>query len=172
MTTDPTLTEEPVAEPPPYVPPPAPTYQPPPVEWVQRSMFVPAAAAPQAQGMCAALAGTGGTGLWLAPWSATGAEPATHYLSTGPVDKAFADLLPLVTVTVAEDGTVSTTRTTGQAAVLAALAAAAGLTTTEADIQALLDVCDITDLYAIGVEARAAQLGLQPVKPPAMEATP
>ena len=62
-------------------------------QWIHRTIIVPAAVVEQARQMCAGI--PGGDGMFTAPLSATGAEPATHYISAGLIWPQFADMLPL-----------------------------------------------------------------------------
>lgn len=61
--------------------------------WVHRTIIVPAPFVEPARNACAALAGSGGAGMFTVPLSPTGAEPATHYASTGLIEDTFAALL-------------------------------------------------------------------------------
>ena len=62
-------------------------------QWIHRNIIVPAAVVEQARQMCAGI--PGGDGMFTAPLSATGAEPATHYISAGLIWPQFAEMLPL-----------------------------------------------------------------------------
>lgn len=62
-------------------------------QWIHRNIIVPAVVVEQARQMCAGI--PGGDGMFTAPLSATGAEPATHYISAGLIWPQFADMLPL-----------------------------------------------------------------------------
>lgn len=94
--------------------------------WAHRCMIVPAEHAPLARTLCAGLAGSGGEGMFSTGLSATGAGPATHYVSTGLIEDQFAAIL-------ADTPTVH------------ALATDAGMTVTLAQITALLAACDVSD---------------------------
>ena len=63
--------------------------------WLHRSIIVAAAQRDLAADICATLAGAGGSGMFTTPLSADGAAPATHYISAGMIEDAFAALLPL-----------------------------------------------------------------------------
>lgn len=54
---------------------------------VHRCMIIPAALQTQCQALPEA------SGMWTTALSLTGSAPATHYISSGLVDQAFADLL-------------------------------------------------------------------------------
>jgi len=120
-----------------------------PIVWTHRAMIVEAADAPSARAMAEAASGPAGADMWTTGLSATGMAPATHYISSGQIDKAFADLMPLTTFD--EDGVPSTTP--GQ---YAAIAAATGVPV--AQVQALLERCDVTEQDPFVAMAR---LGLE-----------
>lgn len=63
---------------------------------VHRCMIIPAALQAQCQALPEA------SGMWTTGLSFDGAAPVTHYISSGLVDKAFADLLtsPVALVSV------------------------------------------------------------------------
>ena len=61
--------------------------------WKHKTMIVSAALVEPARQACALLAGAGGSGMFTTALSADGAEPATHYISAGPIEQQFADLL-------------------------------------------------------------------------------
>ncbi len=134
--------------------------------WTHRTIIVPAAFQQLAQGLCAAAAeGDAGVGMFTTGLSATGTEPATHYISSGAIFDDFAALLPLTTVTqtVNEEGEASTTETTrpGNVPVVEGLAAQAGITLPPGTIAALFDAIDVTELGPWGAVAR---LGLAMVQ--------
>lgn len=72
--------------------------------WTHRTMIVPAALAPLARQLAAGIAGESGQGMWQTPLSATGAAPATHYISAGLVWPEFAALLTDPQAIVARSG--------------------------------------------------------------------
>lgn len=55
------------------------------------TMIVPAALAPLARALGAGLS-TGGAGMFTTGLSASGSEPATHYVSSGMIGEQFAEL--------------------------------------------------------------------------------
>ena len=75
--------------------------------------------------------------------SATGALPATHYISSGPIYESLADLLPLTTVAYEEEDTAETTRP-GNVEAVEAIATQAGFTLPPGTIAALFDAIDVT----------------------------
>lgn len=126
--------------------------------WVHRTIIVPAAIAGAARAACAGLAGPGGSNMFTTSISPTGEAPPTHYISSGMIEVPFADLLPLTSVTCAEDGTPSTSTRPGNAALTTQLAVEAGLTITEAEVAALLAGVDVSEQQAEEVLSR---LGLR-----------
>lgn len=116
--------------------------------YVQRCLICPSAYAPLARALCNGLAPDGsGAGMLLTGLSPTGAEPATHYISEGMIEYAFAALLPLGDAP-------------GQPDAITALAAGAA---TLAQVNALLAAIDVTEQDAGTAMAR---LGLTLVQVP------
>lgn len=112
--------------------------------WIHRTIIVPATLAESARAACAGLAGPGGSNMFTTPLSPTGEAPPTHYISSGLVEEPFADLLPLTSVSYAEDGTPFTETRPGNVALTVQLAADAGLPLTEAEVSALLSAVDVS----------------------------
>ena len=105
--------------------------------YVNRTMILPAAHAPLARALAAHLAGPPGEGMWVVGLSADGTEPATHYVSSGPV---ATELAPLLTDAEALWGAV-------QAATAAGMASPAnGPAVTQADCEALVRDAEVVDL--------------------------
>lgn len=105
-------------------------------QWIHRNIIVPAAVVEQARQMCAGI--PGGDGMFTAPLSANGAEPATHYISAGLIWPEFAEMLPL-DVQATDDADAH--RIPGDAAKAAAALPDAPIE----EIQALLAVVTVTD---------------------------
>lgn len=126
--------------------------------WVHRTIIVPAAIAGAARAACAGLAGPGGSNMFTTSISPTGEAPSTHYISSGLIEAPFADLLPLTSVTYAEDGTPSTSTRPGNVALTTQLAVEAGLPITEAEVAVLLAGVDVSEQQA---EEAMSRLGLQ-----------
>jgi hypothetical protein len=82
--------------------------------------------------------------MFTTPLSPTGEAPPTHYISSGLIEEPFADLLPLTSVSYAEDGTPFTETRPGNVALTVQLAADAGLPFTEAEVSALLSAVDVS----------------------------
>lgn len=91
---------------------------------IARTMIVPAALAPLARALAAGLS-PGGVGMWRTGLSPTGAEPATHYVSSGLINPAFGGVL-------------------ADASVLHAACVAKGATVTLAQCQALVAGSDVS----------------------------
>ena len=128
--------------------------------YTHRTIIVPAAFQQLAQGLCEAAAeGDAGKGMFTTGLSETGTEPATHYISSGPIYESFADLLPLTTFD--EDGQ-PTTRP-GNVEAVEAIATHAGFTLPPGTIAALFDAIDVTELDPWAAMAR---LGVQIVQVP------
>ena len=122
--------------------------------WIHRTIIVPATLAESARAACAGLAGPGGSNMFTTPLSPTGEVPPTHYISSGLIEAPFADLLPLISVNYAENGTPSIETRPGNVALTVQLAADAGLTITEAEVSALLSAVDVSEQSAEDALAR------------------
>lgn len=63
--------------------------------YVRRCMIIAASSQSLAQSIATQLADPpiAGEGMWTTACSPTGVLPATHYITEGPIDKQFADLL-------------------------------------------------------------------------------
>ncbi len=101
--------------------------------------------------------------MFTTPLSPTGEAPPTHYISSGLIEAPFADLLPLISVNYAEDGTPSIEIRPGNVALTVQLATDAGLPITEAEVAALLSAVDVSDQAA---EDALARLGLKIISTP------
>ena len=128
-------------------------------EWTYRALVVPDAQVTYARALTAAVAGPAGAGMFTAPLSPTGQEPATHWMSAGMIAGNFAALLPLTTY----PPDAEPIHTPGQPDTVAAIATANGYPTTAEQVQALLAASDVTEQEAFTALAR---LGLQIVQPP------
>lgn len=107
------------------------------MSWAFRTIIVPDAVVVPARLACEALAGAGGSGMYSTPLSPMGELPATHWVSSGLIEQAFADLL-------------------ANADALAAVATQAGLD--PAPLVAIVAAADISDESA---EVALSRLGLQ-----------
>ena len=136
------------------------------INWTHRTIIVPAEYQQMGQALCAAAAeGNAGKGMFTTGLSADGAEPASHYISSGPIYESFADLLPLTTVEYEQEDSAETTRP-GNVEVVEAIALQAGFTLPPGTIAALFDAIDVTEL---GPWAAMARLGLVMVQAEAVE---
>jgi len=134
--------------------------------YTHRTIILPAAYQQLAQALCEAAAeGDAGKGMFTTGLSADGAEPASHYISSGPIYESFADLLPLTTVEYEQEDSAETTRP-GNVEVVEAIALQAGFTLPPGTIAALFDAIDVTEL---GPWAAMARLGLVMVQAEAVE---
>lgn len=129
------------------------------IDWSNRTMIVAASQAPLARSICETLAPVGGSGMFAVGLSADGTEPASHFISAGMIETAFADLLPLTT----RDEEGAETTVPGQPEVVVYLATEAGMSVTLEEVQALFEACDVTLEEPL---ARLEHLALKIVSPP------
>ena len=61
--------------------------------WTFSTMIVPAALATEARDIALALSPVGGAGMFRTGLSESGLGPATHYVSTGPINPMFSSLI-------------------------------------------------------------------------------
>lgn len=61
--------------------------------YTHRTMILPAAIVDSCQHLSVRLSGEAGAGMWITGLSATGDEPATHFISSGMIGKEFIDIL-------------------------------------------------------------------------------
>lgn len=123
--------------------------------YIYRTMIVPAEHAPLARSLAAHLAGPPGDGMWLTGLSEDGNEPATHYVSSGPVGAEFGPMLTdaealHAAVTAAIDTGMSVPQNTGL---------------TLADCEALVESSEVVDLAEEGPHNTFVRLGLKLVEP-------
>ena len=128
-----------------------------------RTFIVPAAVVGMARAMCEGLAWQAGDNMFITELSATGASPATHYISSGPISDDMAALLPLTTVTQDADGNAVVSTAPGDPAYVVELAAQAGITVTVEQVAGLLASVDVSDQAPFAAMAR---LGLKLVQRP------
>ena len=130
------------------------------MSWTNRCMLVPTAQRSFAQTLCAAAVGPSGAGMWLTGASASGNTPASWYVCEGLIQTQFAALLPLWTA-LQDPVTLVWTLTQaslGDAATVASMATAGGMTVTLVQVQALFAAVDVTQQ---NVWAALGRLGLQ-----------
>lgn len=111
------------------------------MSWVHRCMIVPTEHVELARKLCETLAGDGGSGMFTTPLSPTGTEPATHYISSGLIEDAFADLLPLIEFPADADPVIHP----GQPDLITQMATDQGMGVTVDEVQALLASVDVTE---------------------------
>lgn len=134
---------------------------------VFRTLIVDDANVALARQLSAALAGPAGDGMYNVPLSADGSAPATHWISTGWIDRSFALLMPCADWEQDADGNWVTPEwssryCSGQPATVVALAAEAGVEVSLAEVQALFSASDITEQeWPVACE----RLGLRMVQP-------
>ena len=130
--------------------------------WAYRNMIVADAVVDTCRSLAMLLAGEGQK-LWTTPLSADGAEPATHWISSGLIEEQFADLLPLATWSQNEQGEwVLDSYYEGQPALLAQLSTDAGFPMTDVEVVAIFNQCDVTLEYP---QTSFGRLGLQMIQP-------
>lgn len=110
-----------------------------------RTLIVTAADAPLAREIAATLS-SGGAGMWTTPLSPTGADPATHYASSGWIPPEWQVMVPTQVWEQDADGTwVLVSDTGGDALAVVAACDAAGLTVTVAQVEGLYARSDVTE---------------------------
>ena len=128
------------------------------MSWVHRCMIVPTKHVELARYLCATLAGDGGSGMFTTALSATGQDPATHYISSGLIESDFADLLPLIELPADADPVIHP----GQPDLITQMATDQGMGVTVDEVLALLASVDVTEQPPTDALDR---LGLQIVQP-------
>lgn len=107
--------------------------------WAHKTIVVNDNVVQTARDMCEQLAGTGGAGMFATALSADGAEPASHWVSSGMILQDFAQMLE-------------------NPAMVYAAAEQSGIELPAGSVEALLSQCDISDEQA---ETTLARMGLQ-----------
>lgn len=128
------------------------------MDWTHRCLIVPAEQVELAKALTLNLAGPGGSGMFTTPLSPTGEHPATHYISSGAIEKPFADLLPLVQVELDNSVTVAP----GNPDQIVTLAGNSGFEITLNQVKTLLDSSDVSEQDPFTAMSR---LGLKLVQP-------
>ena len=114
-------------------------------DWSFRTLICTAATTPLARDIAATLSPSGGQQMWLTGLSATGNAPATHYVSTGLISPEFAALVPEQTWEQDENGNwVQTGSTPGDSVLCYQMCVAAGMSVTQAEVDAVYAAADVT----------------------------
>ena len=114
-------------------------------DWAFRTLITTAATTPLARDIAATLSPSGGQQMWLTGLSATGTAPATHYVSTGLISPEFAALVPEQTWEQDENGDwVQTGSTPGDPVLCYQMCVAAGMSVTQAEVDAVYAAADVT----------------------------
>ena len=110
-----------------------------------RTLIVPAANVDLARAVGASF-GPGGAGMWTTPLSASGSDPATHYISTGYVPPEYGFLVPLLVWSQDENNDwVLVSTEPGDPVAVYMAATSQGVVCTQADIDALFAAADVTE---------------------------
>ena len=132
--------------------------------YTHRTIIVPAPFQTLAQGLCAAAAeGDAGKGMFTTALSPTGAEPATHYMSSGFIEQGFGEILPLTTITHDGEETTTTIRH-GNVEYVEAIAAQAGINLPEGAIESMFNAIDVSEQGAFEAMSRLG-LGVVQAEP-------
>ena len=129
---------------------------------IMRSMVIPDAYRTLANSIADMFAGSP-QNMWNFPLSATGQEPVTHWIAAGPVPDQYEVMAPWQTWQVDQDGNwVMTDSYPGDpiTVVHACQAADPPVQCTEAEVEDLFNVADVTDQ---GPWTAMSRLGLKPV---------
>lgn len=130
------------------------------------TLIVQAQDAPTSRAIAAAF-GPGGANMFTTPLSASGLDPATHYISTGYIPAEFVALSPMATWAQDEDGNwVQTDYYPGDAAAVYGFCQQAGLPYTLAEIEGVFLRSDVSQQEPFVALGRA---GLKIINPPMEE---
>jgi hypothetical protein len=128
-----------------------------------RTLIVPATSVDLARAIATSF-GPGGEGMWTTPLSASGSDPATHYISSGFVPPEYGYLVPLQVWTQDQDGDwVLVASEPGDPVAVYNAATAQGVVCTQADVDALFAAADVTEQEPFVAMGR---LGLTIINPP------
>ena len=127
------------------------------------TLIIQAQDAPLAREIAAAF-GPGGIGMFTTPLSASGLDPASHYISSGYIPQEFVSLAPSTTWTQDEDGQwIATDHYPGDAATVYAYASQAGIQCSLADVEGVFSRSDCSAQEPFVAMGR---MGLMIVNPP------
>lgn len=130
--------------------------------WVFRTMIVSDAVVDTCRSLALLLAGEEQK-LWTTPLSPTGAEPATHWISSGMIEAQLGELLPLNAPVFDGEVWIDNWLSAGNPTLLAESSVGAAA---EEQFIAIFDQCDVTMEEP---QAAMARLGLQMVTEPEPE---
>ena len=124
--------------------------------YLHRCLIVPDAWVATVRALCNGMApGGAGSNMFLTSLSASGALPATHWISAGMQGDDFCAILPLTTF----DGKGVATTRLGQPDTIVYLAGQAGITVTRAQIDALLAAVEVTEqAWEVALLRRSLQI--------------
>ena len=122
-----------------------------------RTLILTAEVTPLAQQIAATLS-PAGTNMWTTGLSADGAEPATHFISTGYIGEDFAHMVPCQTWEQADGQWTQTGSVPGSPEAVYQACVAAGMEVTLAEIEAVFAAADVTEQEPFTAMGR---LGLQ-----------
>ena len=127
------------------------------------TLIIAAQDAPLARAIAASF-GSGGSGMFTTPLSASGLDPATHYISSGYIPSEFVSLAPSTTWTQDEEGQwIVVDHYPGDAATVFAYATQAGIDCTLEDVEGVFSRSDCSPQEPFVAMGR---LGLTIVNPP------
>jgi hypothetical protein len=130
-----------------------------------RTLILPADVTPLAQEIASALS-AGGANMWVTGLSPTGAEPATHFISTGFIPPEFAHMVPEQFWEQDEEGAwVQTGSTPGDPVAVYEACTAAGMTVTLEEIEAVYAVADVTEQEPFVAMGRMGLVLVQSAEP-------
>ena len=110
-----------------------------------RTLIVPAANVDLARAIATSF-GPGGVGMFTTPLSASGSDPATHYISSGYVPPEYGYLVPLQVWSQDQNGNwVLVGSEPGDPVAVYTAATAQGVVCTQADVDALFAAADVTE---------------------------
>ncbi len=102
--------------------------------------------------------------MWTTPLSATGTDPATHYISSGYIPAEFVGLSPCTTWAQDEQGNwVVVDHVDGNAVLVATYAGMAGVDVTAAEVEGIFARSDVSKQEPFVALGRA---GLKIINPP------
>ena len=128
-----------------------------------RTLIVPATNVSLARAIATCF-GPGGEGMWTTPLSASGSDPATHYISSGYVPPEYGYLVPLQVWSQDQNGDwVLVGSEPGDPVAVYTAATAQGVVCTQADVDALFAAADVTEQEPFTAMGR---LGLTIINPP------